>query len=1850
MPTGVPTATRDKRQRKRIISEHHDNSPQAFSWTIPGQRDCICLKDMPKEPGRENTMSRRISSFAIAVAAFLWGLVGFRAETHASGEGRTLAEWRTEQALEGMQAVEGRAKVTRETRETLWQVLLETTGLETVQTGRPRLAGTNEWGGTYDLPFETPDGTEQHLGVFLGEGDTRAVYRTAERDEGMSNSMAADAELFLFRWFDGGIPDTTAVLSPRELLDGNASRVVEAFSSAELNVPFERYWFFFLDDMPAADWMHPARCVFIKDDLSAVVVHYGNQPVELYTGSRHVDLVEVEEIPGTHQSRPRKHAIHPVASKNGSSKTAFTPLGGGDASHCYALLVSGGGNIGNNHGRYWNEICFVYNVLRKRYGLPRANIKVLWGNGNPANDLCWKNIKCNDCSGWSFPSTDLSDFDQDKNSDITGAATLANFKSVLANYKTTLQSTDQLLIFVTDHGGVYKSKTVHEPSTFVLWGHDPDNPEKTDMIDTNLATLTSEIKCPVMLAMKTCYSGGMNEEFVSSAKNRIAAASDGYDPSAAHPLMGQWTYNFFGALCGYFPAGSYKTSIDPRNMGQACNADMDGDGRVSFWEAHQFAYNNNPWTAANGESGYYIEIPEYDESTPNLGKKLFLTQYADAPAVVVKEKVTTPVLNPANGSVGYAPGVVTASCGTAGATIRYTLDGSEPTEKSAVAEGGTIMLTADKTVKVRAFKSGMEGSATATGKYTITKSAPQKATIMSVSQGDASSGIVLNWVSGAGTTGFNILRSESSSMSSSKTVASGLAATATSWADLSADIGKIYYFQVQSTNSYGKTNSAVSQGAWVALPAPSGVAAKATVVKLGSANIEVSWKAVTGATHYRVWRANADGSRTAVSGWITGVAFTNTVTLSGGTQIFRYQVQAASSSSGATPGGYSSYAEVAVSPDDVKGTLIVNSVWWRIEMKDDQGGMSVKPGATATYSVGLLYDDGTLETSFVKSPTWTVVSGSGLTLTGAPGSGGLTYRPPEVTLAVGSGVSEQIAKVRASVTISGVTFSRELPVYISQNGIVEKLGIGTYPCIAAGETLELSAGAYMYGVSWSQDLPVDMEVEWSIVGGSGATISDDGELTAWSVNKLTNVLVQAKAETAFGPVFGHARLNVVPASSIKKQTAVVPPTGGYSTNLVGIINQTISYCCTSNSWITGYAYHWGGSTTNPAQAGSTAKMRYGWSSMGISGYVFISFKADRNPGKDRETFTKIRWSDGGIDFRVVQQEAPYAQNPKLTGGANGVVSATAATDGGIFHYALDGEEPSGTSPVMSGKLEFDESTVVAVKAYGEWLQASGTAYADVTGKNSVWDEVKVTFVPGKSGVTTPAARTYKVNETFGELPTFAKTGGLYFKGWTLQEGSERVVKADESVPGMDSKLYGVWSETSEAKPEWTALPWNFKSWMTAMMVVSNADTHALMGPEECSIGIVDSQGVCRGSSDNGFGGVESELHGKNGLHVFGVYSDTESGTEGGLTIKVWVKGKGYATVGNPSFVFTPGGTEGSEGSPKVVRIGKGNGWYKIAFAAGTGGTGSMTPMDAEVGSTVTLPDCGFARDKYRFAGWGKSVEGGVVYAAGWTGKLTNASGKTPADGETVTLYAQWTPTTYNVTLDLQGGTGGTTNATATYGKAMPKITVPKKEGYAFEGYYALGGAQYYKADGTSAHVWDLTADTKLYAKWTPATYKVTLDLQGGTGGTTNATATYGKAMPKITVPKKEGYAFEGYYALGGAQYYKADGTSAHVWDLTSDAKLYAKWTPTQNVSQGPAISGMKFNASGKPSCILFAGVAGTEYEIQWTPSLLEGWRTRKRWKADSEAETEIPVTVPSTTQQGFFRIVTVTESASAGTE
>ncbi|HJJ58062.1 MAG TPA: InlB B-repeat-containing protein [Methanocorpusculum sp.] len=155
-----------------------------------------------------------------------------------------------------------------------------------------------------------------------------------------------------------------------------------------------------------------------------------------------------------------------------------------------------------------------------------------------------------------------------------------------------------------------------------------------------------------------------------------------------------------------------------------------------------------------------------------------------------------------------------------------------------------------------------------------------------------------------------------------------------------------------------------------------------------------------------------------------------------------------------------------------------------------------------------------------------------------------------------------------------------------------------------------------------------------------------------------------------------------------------------------------------------------------------------------------------------------------------------------------------------------------------------------------------------------------------------------------------------------------------------------------------------------------------------------------------------------------------------------------------------------------------------------------------------------------------------------------------------------------VTLDLQGGSGGTASVTATYGRPMPSATMPTKTGYIFNGYFDAqsGSNQYYTADGSSARDWDKeAAAATLYAKWTANQYTVTLDAKGGTGGSSTVTATYDAPMPPATMPTLTGYTFAGYFdaETGGTMYYKADGTSAKNWDKPGETTLYAQWTINQ---------------------------------------------------------------------------------------
>jgi len=106
-------------------------------------------------------------------------------------------------------------------------------------------------------------------------------------------------------------------------------------------------------------------------------------------------------------------------------------------------------------------------------------------------------------------------------------------------------------------------------------------------------------------------------------------------------------------------------------------------------------------------------------------------------------KAGTPILSPAGGSYTDAA-TVTITTATAGATIRYTIDGSDPTASS-TPYTGPVTLLATATLKARAFSATTASSNLASASYTITvpppSIAPPGGTYTSPQQADITTGV-----------------------------------------------------------------------------------------------------------------------------------------------------------------------------------------------------------------------------------------------------------------------------------------------------------------------------------------------------------------------------------------------------------------------------------------------------------------------------------------------------------------------------------------------------------------------------------------------------------------------------------------------------------------------------------------------------------------------------------------------------------------------------------------------------------------------------------------------------------------------------------------------------------------------------------------------------------------------------------------------------------------------------------------------------------------------------------------------------------------------------------------------------
>ena len=229
------------------------------------------------------------------------------------------------------------------------------------------------------------------------------------------------------------------------------------------------------------------------------------------------------------------------------------------------------------------------------------------------------------------------------------------------------------------------------------------------------------------------------------------------------------------------------------------------------------------------------------------------------------------------------------------------------------------------------------------------------------------------------------------------------------------------------------------------------------------------------------------------------------------------------------------------------------------------------------------------------------------------------------------------------------------------------------------------------------------------------------------------------------------------------------------------------------------------------------------------------------------------------------------------------------------------------------------------------------------------------------------------------------------------------------------------------------------------------------------------------------------------------------------------------------------------------------------------------------------PKKDMSRTGYTFIGWNTADDGSGKYYTSKTnfnvinndlddetGVLSSHCVATANAGNIeFTLYAIWKANEYKVTLDQQGGRGGTTTITATYDSAMPTITVPSKFGYTFEGYYDSSGTKYYNANGTSARNWDKDSTATLKAKWTAHDYTLILNGNGGITSDKQTTKTItGYYESNLTLPSKpfiqKGYIFKGWSTTkdGAVIYLDGANYSSLITSNNTSITLYAQWKET----------------------------------------------------------------------------------------
>ena len=162
---------------------------------------------------------------------------------------------------------------------------------------------------------------------------------------------------------------------------------------------------------------------------------------------------------------------------------------------------------------------------------------------------------------------------------------------------------------------------------------------------------------------------------------------------------------------------NYAIVTAPATVAITANAtDCDGTiTKVDFYQGATLlgtcATSPYSYTWTNVAAGYYVLTAK---ATDNSGA----STTSMAIGITVQDQCATPTFTPAAGTYTAAQNV-TISTTTSGASIRYTTDGTTPSDTVGTLYSSAVNISATTTLKAIAYKTGMANSAVVSGVYTI---------------------------------------------------------------------------------------------------------------------------------------------------------------------------------------------------------------------------------------------------------------------------------------------------------------------------------------------------------------------------------------------------------------------------------------------------------------------------------------------------------------------------------------------------------------------------------------------------------------------------------------------------------------------------------------------------------------------------------------------------------------------------------------------------------------------------------------------------------------------------------------------------------------------------------------------------------------------------------------------------------------------------------------------------------------------------------------------------------------------------------------------------------------------------